>query len=384
MNIEELSISEVQIKKISEDFCGEMERAVRGSATSLKMLPSFLNKATTLETGKFLALDFGGTNLRISLLELQGNGRYEELAHRKISVGHLGGVEFDAVQLFDFIAELINSLQLTGERYLLGHTFSYPSRQWGLNHAELICWTKEFATRGVVGENINLLLQEALQRRGMSNVVPVAILNDTVATLLAASYRYNDAIIGSICGTGHNSAFYDASQGMIFNMESGNFSLLPYNVYDKILDGTSLNPGQQRLEKMAAGLYLGEMFRLICKPVGFTSAYSFSANMLANVLNDTDGQWEQSVAKALVVRAARLVTATYIGAMCYAGGFSKEGYTVAIDGSLYAKMPFYADTIRETFSEQLGVNASRVRVVAEQGGSILGAALAACSANVVL
>ena len=52
------------------------------------------------------------------------------------------------------------------------------------------------------------------------------------------------------------------------NCEYGAFDnqhkVLPRTKYDIIIDKESPRPGQQTYEKMIAGLYLGELFRLVC------------------------------------------------------------------------------------------------------------------------
>ncbi len=52
------------------------------------------------------------------------------------------------------------------------------------------------------------------------------------------------------------------------NCEYGAFDnqhkVLPRTKYDIIIDKESPRPGQQTFEKMNAGLYLGELFRLVC------------------------------------------------------------------------------------------------------------------------
>lgn len=54
---------------------------------------------------------------------------------------------------------------------------------------------------------------------------------------------------------------------MIINCEWGAFdnkhAVLPRTQYDVIIDKESPRPGQQSYEKMIAGLYLGELFRLV-------------------------------------------------------------------------------------------------------------------------
>ena len=87
--------------------------------------------------------------------------------------------------------------------------------------------------------------------------------------------------IGCIFGTGCNAAYMEdcgsipklahmnlpADCPMAINCEWGAFDndhvALPRTKYDVIIDKESPRPGQQTFEKCIAGLYLGEIFRLI-------------------------------------------------------------------------------------------------------------------------
>ena len=50
----------------------------------------------------------------------------------------------------------------------LGFTFSFPCSQHGLTAARLTQWTKGFSCSGVEGEDVVRLLEEAIERRGVS------------------------------------------------------------------------------------------------------------------------------------------------------------------------------------------------------------------------
>jgi hexokinase len=87
--------------------------------------------------------------------------------------------------------------------------------------------------------------------------------------------------VGCIFGTGCNAAYMEncgsipklehmnlpADCPMAINCEWGAFDnehkVLPLTPYDIIIDKDSPRPGQQAFEKMIAGLYLGELFRLV-------------------------------------------------------------------------------------------------------------------------
>lgn len=108
-----------------------------------------------------------------------------------------------------------------------------------------------------------------------------ALVNDTTGTLIASAYTDNTTKIGCIFGTGCNAAYMedigsipklehmnlDPNLQIAINCEWGAFDnervVLPRTLYDKHIDDNSPRPGQQTFEKMVAGLYLGEIFRLV-------------------------------------------------------------------------------------------------------------------------
>jgi hexokinase len=114
--------------------------------------------------------------------------------------------------------------------------------------------------------------------------VPVhltALINDTTGTLVASAYTDDTTQIGCIFGTGCNAAYMerigsipklahmklDPEMPIAINCEWGAFDnehlVLPRTTYDATIDEESPRPGQQTFEKMVAGLYLGEVFRLV-------------------------------------------------------------------------------------------------------------------------
>lgn len=106
-------------------------------------------------------------------------------------------------------------------------------------------------------------------------------MNDTLGTLIASAYTDDKMKIGCIFGTGCNAAYMEhcgeipkvahmnlpKDTLMGINCEWGAFDnqhkVLPRTQYDIVIDKESPRPGQQTFEKMIAGLYLGELFRLV-------------------------------------------------------------------------------------------------------------------------
>jgi hexokinase len=86
----------------------------------------------------------------------------------------------------------------------------------------------------------------------------------------------------------------------------------------------------------------------------------------------------QKLASTLVIRSARLVTASFVGIIWQQAGSGKaQKQHIAIDGSVYEKMPLAKENIMRALSELLGEEAAVIDTVLENGGSGLGAAIAA-------
>lgn len=47
----------------------------------------------------------------------------------------------------------------------LAFTFSFPCNQTSLRQAKLVSWTKGFGCTGVIGNDVVLMLQQAIDRR---------------------------------------------------------------------------------------------------------------------------------------------------------------------------------------------------------------------------
>jgi len=419
----QLRILPEQINIMADQFRQTMLDGLAKKPSPLKMLPSYLGTPSRNEAGTFLALDFGGTNVRVLLMELSGHGNFKIQAHvasrLKDADGHYNYTtdQSTADQLFDFIALKIGTIVKPDAIYHLGHTFSFPTHQTGLNTGTLIHWTKEIETTGMDGKDITELLTAALARRGLTNVLPQVIINDTVGALLTAAYLDPSTTIGSICGTGHNTAYLEPSSPltkapMIINLESGNFDQLPFTSYDAQLDAHSEQPGAQLLEKMVSGHYIGELVRMIaCNLFDdgllssspgrtiLTTPYLLNgahisllqednteelvliANWLASnlhIINSSlqDRRALKAIATLICTRSAHLVAATYLGIIKHIDPYLEYSHNIAIDGSLYEKMPGYAQDIQIALDHALDGTGAMATTTLTKDGSGIGAAIA--------
>ncbi|KAF2402176.1 hypothetical protein EJ06DRAFT_554859 [Trichodelitschia bisporula] len=426
------------LKRITAHFQSELTKGLSVEGGSIPMVPSWcMSFPTGHETGVFLAIDMGGTNLRvceITLPEAKGEFEIVQSKYRMPEELKTGTGE----ELWAYIGDCLKSFieeQHPGEmleKLPLGFTFSYPATQEYINHGVLQRWTKGFDIKGVEGTDVIPPFEAALEERGLP-IKPTALINDTVGTLIASAYTNDQVRIGCIFGTGCNAAYMercgsipklahlnlDPDLPMAINCEWGAFDnervILPRTPYDVIIDKDSPRPGQQTFEKMVAGLYLGELFRLVLldlhenpdaelfkgQDVGrLRKAYSLDSSVISAIEEDTTDdlaevaafftttlnltaspaelELARRLAELISTRSARL-SACGVAAIC--NKMEWKTCAVGADGSLFGMHPYFrtrlAQALREIFGWGVGDVPDPVMVRAAEDGSGVGAALIA-------
>lgn len=259
-----------------------------------------------------------------------------------------------------------------------------------------------------------------------------ALINDTTGTLIASAYTDDAMRIGCIFGTGVNAAYMEHAGSIpkiehynlppdmpvAINCEYGSFDnervVLPLTKYDMIIDRDSPRPGQQAFEKMTAGLYLGEILRLVLvdlidnknglifqgqdtsglrKPYTLDSSFpsnieedpfenlSESRELFERTLNITPTKPELELCRRLSeligTRAARL-SACGVAAICKKKNI--KSCHVGADGSVFNKYPHFKARGAQALREILdwgGNEEDRVVLSSAEDGSGVGAALIA-------
>ncbi|KAJ2538173.1 hypothetical protein IWW35_006283, partial [Coemansia sp. RSA 1878] len=238
-------LTDERLGSITKEFRRRMEEGLASDGRVLKMIPSYITQRPTgTEMGSFIAVDLGGTNLRVLRVTLDGSGGVSTDPQRFVLTE-----DAKSRSLFDFMAQCVETflddrnIRPTGLQppIHMGLTFSYPVQQTSLNSGTLVQWTKGLNVPGCVGRDVVRLLQDALLRLGL-RVKVAALVNDTVGTLLSAAYSDPTAQMGVILGTGTNAAYYEDEANVakwkgeggeiVLNMEWGafdsdDFSVLP-------------------------------------------------------------------------------------------------------------------------------------------------------------
>ncbi|XP_038071036.1 hexokinase-2-like isoform X2 [Patiria miniata] len=429
--LQSLVLSKADLEEISDLMRQNMDRGLNRATNPsavVKMFPSFVRSLPDgTEKGDFFALDLGGSNFRVLRVQLLDGDVQMTSKVYKISQGTMTGT---GEQLFDYIADSLaefkNEQGLSDVDLPLGFTFSFPCKQNGLASAELVQWTKGFSASGVEGKDVVVLLKEACARKKVALQI-VALVNDTVGTLMSCAYSCSDTYIGLILGTGTNACYLEKlsnvdtwtgddgePRDVIINMEWGAFgtdkSLDKFRTkFDNEVDEVTLNKGKQLYEKMISGMYLGEIVRLILVKLAtdgdlfggqvssdLKTPWKFETRFLTDIESDTsDNNAEcntilkslgvtpspsdlpviRRVCAAVSTRAARLSVA---GLSAVVKKIGAAELTIAVDGSLYKKHPTFKSNMEKTLKELVpGVT---VKLMLSEDGSGKGAALVAAVA----
>ncbi|KAM3160348.1 Phosphotransferase [Lachancea thermotolerans] len=437
---EQFTVSGEKLKEVTKHFVGELNKGLSKKGGNIPMIPGWVMEFPTgQETGDYLAIDLGGTNLRVVLVRLLGNHKFDTTQSKYKLPDHIRTSSSE--ELFSFIADSLKTFvdeefpEGVTEPLPLGFTFSYPCSQDKINEGFLQRWTKGFDIEGVEGEDVVPMLQEQLVKRKIPIDV-VALINDTTGTLVASMYTDAETRMGCIFGTGVNGAYFDVVSDieklegrlpsditsdlpMAINCEYGSFDnelvVLPRTKYDIIVDKQSPRPGQQSFEKMTSGYYLGELLRLILldlqqqglifegqdltklqKPYVMDTSYPArieedpfenledTYDIFKNELGvETTGGERKLIRRAceLIGTRASRMSMCGIGAVC-----TKRGYKtahIAADGSVFNKYPEFKERaaagLRDIFDWEPRQNIEEypIVIVAAEDGSGAGAAIIA-------
>jgi hypothetical protein len=123
------------------------------------------------ETGTFLALDMGGTNLRVCQVTLTEQKSEFDIIQSKYRMPEELKTG-EAEELWEYISDCLMQFIETHhgdttklENLPLGFTFSYPATQNYIDEGVLQRWTKGFDIAGVEGHNVVPMFEAALKRR---------------------------------------------------------------------------------------------------------------------------------------------------------------------------------------------------------------------------
>ncbi|XP_075716164.1 hexokinase-3 isoform X2 [Rhinoderma darwinii] len=405
--LEPFIMTQATLKEIQKRMRKEMDKGLQKCTQPeaiVKMLPTFVRATPNgTERGEFLALDLGGTNFRVlyTHVGIRNEGGVQMISKTFALPTEI--IQGTGEELFNHIVDCISEFQkennLQGKRLPLGFTFSFPCKQSSLDQGILISWTKGFSASGCVGEDVVRLLREAAIRKQNSDFYVVALVNDTVGTMMSCGYDDPACEVGLIVGTGTNACYMeemknvellDGDDGqMCINMEWGAFGDNGCmkditTTFDQDVDNRSINPGKQRYEKMISGMYLGEIVRKVLmkltqEKVLFGGKISdklntrglFPTKFLSSIESDTLGLLQvrsilaelglkSTCGDTVLVKEVCTTVSRRAAQLCASGiaavvekirenrGLQHLKITVGVDGTLYKLHPHFAGVVKKT------------------------------------
>uniref|UniRef100_A0A673GGB9 Hexokinase-2 n=1 Tax=Sinocyclocheilus rhinocerous TaxID=307959 RepID=A0A673GGB9_9TELE len=422
-------ITAVTLRDIMARFRREMENGLgrdTNPTATVKMLPTFVRSIPDgSEKGDFIALDLGGSNFRILRVKVSHEKKQTVQMENQIYETPEDIIQGSGSRLFDHVAECLGDFmekqKIKDKKLPMGFTFSFPCAHSKLDEAVLLTWTKRFKASGVEGMDVVKLLNKAIKKRGV-NIM--AVVNDTVGTMMTCGFDDQRCEVGIIIGTGTNACYMeelrhiDMVEGdegrMCINTEWGAFgddgTLEDIRTeFDREIDRGSLNPGKQLFEKMVSGMYMGELVRLILVKMAkegllfegritpeLLTKGTFETKHVSAIEKSKEGLTKakeiltrlgvepseddciavQHVCTIVSFRSANLIAAT-LGAILTRVKDNKNSprlrTTVGIDGSLYKMHPQYARRLHKTVRRL--VPESDVRFLLSESGSGKGAAM---------
>ncbi|KAG5951447.1 hypothetical protein E4U53_003062 [Claviceps sorghi] len=284
-----------QLQELSTRLKGQFIERLQKDKQS--MLPSYSHRLPLgTEKGEYVALDVGGSTLRVAVVALRGCEAAVDKQSEIISM-HSYRINNDVkdlqgTQFFGWMAKKVKETLAESGGYAnspenplpIACAWSFPIEQTSIRGGKLLPMGKAFlADQGLVGEDLGEIVKQACKDQDL-HVELRAVLNDSSACLLSRAYSHTNTRFGLILGTGVNlaahlpvlsigknkfgirpKAWFNEASHVIVNTELGMFghNILPLTKWDQALTKHHPRPDFQPLEHLVSGLYLGEIVRLI-------------------------------------------------------------------------------------------------------------------------
>ncbi len=415
------ALSNERMEAIAKDLQTKIYNGLSKSGEEIACLPTYINPGKDF-AGKVLALDWGGTNFRASIILFEKGKKPEVLETLKKTLSEKETKGFTGADLCEAMADLIAQLKNLDKTITkIGYCFSYPAESTLEGDAILLRWTKGIKIPDMINKLVGKTLMDYLNSyegiKEKTQFKDIKVINDTIACLFAGLEQPGyDSYIGLIVGTGTNMAGvihksqiaklsknYIGGEFIPVNLESGNlkpFTGKDSEIYlseiDKKVD-LSLPAEEQQaqlFEKAMSGKYVGEIFSYTFD--GAAIEPNFDGLSLTNMLSYPRIYKEECIdaARQIYIRSAQLVASSLVGLTLVLidykdkNNFDKKikNICLAADGSLYWSEDKngmnYNDLVEKYLADYLkdfGLSHINFHVSKLEDANLIGSAIAALS-----
>ncbi len=406
----------IDLKRETGRMIRQMELGLQGRESSLMMIPTYLSAEGMIRKNQpVIAIDAGGTNLRIALVDVTSEGVMIENVTRR----RMFGVD-ETISGEEFIEQLCDLLiPYTDKSDKVGFCFSFASEILPSMDGKVIGFGKDIRITGAKGMLLGEEINKCLKKRGINKALRVVVLNDTVSTLLGepavSDGRDVDGQIGLIVGTGTNTAYLenienitkittDRKGKMIINMESCGFDGFELGEFERRADELSASPGEALFEKCISGMYLGNVIGQTIRQAAQEGLFSadnrisgikdlsmvqideflrdpYGNNPLAAAAaSDEDTELLYQFVDLALERAARLITVNLAACIIKMNGGSRisSPVRIVVEGSTILKCLGYRQKVeynmRRFVTQELG---HHYRFIEGEDLNLVGSAIAA-------
>ena len=371
-------------EELLSHFLSEMETVRKGGAGSVKMIPTWIGLPEAIrEPVSVTAIDVGGTNVRSTIVTMDGKG-IRSLDPLPAFPTPGVGEELSTREFFRRIVSGVRPHLCTERICICFSLANVPQRD---RDAVVAAGAKQLNVPDLLGQKVGQCFREAAASLGLPSDQQITVVNDTVAAALGGWSENQGSscsgFIGFIYGTGTNIA-YPEPTGELINIESGAYCGFPTGDIDDRYDAMLIDAGQDRFEKMVSGGYQGGLMTCILQTAAEEnllsrsfaerlfgseegsltaadiSAYSrspFGENRIAAACRSDDERAVLStIFDAVTERSALLCSVTLTGAMLRSGiGRSPDAPAfITAEGSTYRKQKGFQEQLERYLAESAG------------------------------
>ena len=411
-----LRAEDVDSDKVLDFFSSEMKKGLDGEESSLAMIATYTEAGNDIPDGEsVIVMDAGGTNFRTCLVTF--NDGVAEISDFQ-KVGMPGAKkEVSKKEFFSILAD--NIQRFMGKSKKIGFCFSYAAEITPDHDGIPLMFSKEIKAPEVIGKRLGKELLAELAGRGYDTEgMTVSIVNDTVATLLAAKAAYKgdaSTYIGFILGTGTNTAYVERNSNIkklnltegsqIINVESGCLKLELSEIDEEFMK-TTKDSNSYHLEKKISGAYLGPFALFVLKKAAEEGVFSSQSVEKLSGMNDLEtkdvggflreaGDFSNSLSffsankedaknayiimRSIVERSGKLTALNLTAAVIASGEGDDPRRPVVInaDGTTFYKTCFLEDYVKEYLDQILWKKEGKVcHIVSIDNSPTIGAAIA--------